>query len=105
MIRIEYDVRQENYLLVNQYDKNRQKINLGDKVIIKMKDGNILQGELFYTIGSKYLYLRTSPIEYYGHKCKYNSIKIPLDDIDKMRKFPTGSQELGEVLFRNKRWR
>lgn len=87
------------YLLVDDWTSTKSyKIELEDKVIVRTKDNRVLTGYV-HNIGSKYLYLRTSGITYiaqsvmYGKCCTWSAETITLADIDKIIKYPEGSQK------------
>ena len=85
------------YLYVNQF-KQSFKVELEDKIIIRTKDNKVFSG-IVNEIGTKYLYLRTSGITYIaqsimnGKCCEWDSEKILIEDIEKISKYPEGSQQ------------
>lgn len=85
------------YLLVSRWN-NSFHIELEDKVIVRTKDNKVFTGYV-HNIGKKYLYLRTSGITYiaqsvmYGRCCTWDSETVTLDNIDKILKYPEGSQK------------
>lgn len=85
------------YLYVYQF-KQSFRVELEDKIIIRTKDNKVFSG-IVNEIGTKYLYLRTSGITYIaqsiinGKCCEWDSEKILIEDIEKISKYPEGSQQ------------
>lgn len=104
MTAIEYDVFSQNYLIIysgSKYEREkRTRIDLGDKVIVKMNTGEVFQGEVSWNIGKKYIWIRTYPIERFGCKSNFNHRKITISDIYKIAKFPKDSQKLDVMVYR-----
>ena len=85
------------YLYVNKF-RQSFRVELEDKIIVRTKDNKVFSGIVNH-IGTKYMYLRTSGITYIaqsiirGKCCNWDSEKILIKDIEKIAKYPEGSQQ------------
>lgn len=87
------------YLVVNDYAKDTSiRIELDNKIIIRTKDNKSISGYV-HNIGTKYLTIRTSGITYIaqsimnGKCCSWSTTEVAIEDIDKLAKYPEGSQQ------------
>lgn len=87
------------YLVVNDYIKSTSvRIELDDKIIIRTKNHKSISGYV-YKIGTKYLTIRTSGITYIaqsiinGSCCSWSTKEVAIADIEKLAKYPKGSQQ------------
>ena len=85
------------YLYVNKF-RQSFRVELDDKIIVRTKDNKVFSGIVTH-IGTKYMYLRTSGITYIAQSiitckwCDWDSEKILIEDIEKIAKYPEGSQQ------------
>ncbi len=96
-MRVERYTRNVPYLFIRNYPKE-YRVELDDKIIVRTKDKKVFSG-VVHSIGTKYMYLRTSGITYIAHSmtkgryCEWSCEKILLEHIEKLAKYPEGSQQ------------